>query len=101
MTHQTGTLPDSSWERRAGEKTTTGVTKGDGVKEASGRLLYLHGWKLRGPGKAMVMPGDQAVWETLDNYACLAMQARLEQLIAMMRGALFLQATMAKHLLQP
>lgn len=50
------------------------------------------------PEKLVVIPGDQAVWDTLKNQASLA---RLEQLIAMMRGACFLQAVMAKHVSQP
>lgn len=47
----------------------------------------------------MVVPGDQAAWETLNNQASLAMQTRPEQLITMMRGALLLWAAMVKHLL--
>lgn len=75
------------------------VTKGDGEKEASQGVWYLHGWKLWGPGEAVVMPGDQMVWETLNNPASQAMQARPKQLAAMRRGALSLQAATAKHLL--
>ena len=61
--------------------------------------MYLHDRKLWGPRAAVVILGDQAVWETQSNQASLATQARPEQLTAMMRGALFLRAAMAKHLL--
>lgn len=61
-----------------------------GAKEASGRLLYLHGWKLWSPKKAMVIPGIRQWGRYWTTSLSLAMWARPEQLIAVMRGALLL-----------
>lgn len=71
------------------------MTRGDGAKEASERLLCLHGWKLQGPGEVAVIPGDEGVQETLNHQDS---PARPEQLRAVTGGALPLQAAMAKHL---